>query len=106
MNECPKIISRLCCASLSFWLLNLGPTACTTLPKSELPQVSPVEGKNPSDLAFSQLSQAFMEEYLAMFPDAASTFGDHRRDAEWGDYSKAGKARTQAFYQKYSDALQ
>jgi uncharacterized protein (DUF885 family) len=105
MNECPKIISRLYCASLSVALLTFGPMACTSVPKGEGPQLAAEQPLHPADQAFTNLSQAFIEEYLELFPVMASSLGDHRRDAEWGDYSKAGEARIKAFYQKYYEVL-
>ncbi|WP_141735624.1 DUF885 domain-containing protein [Oligoflexus tunisiensis] len=105
MNECPKIISRLYCASLSLALLTFGPLACTSVPKSESPQLVSEPSLNPADQAFAKLSQTFIEEYLALAPVMASSLGDHRRDAEWGDFSQAGEARRQAFYQKYHEIL-
>lgn len=105
MNECPKIISRLYCASLSVALLTFGPMACTSVPKVDSPKLATEQPLHPADQAFARLSQAFIEEYLELFPVMASSLGDHRRDAEWGDYSKAGEARIKAFYQKYYELL-
>jgi uncharacterized protein (DUF885 family) len=105
MNECPKIISRLYCASLSAALLTFGSMACTSVPHENAPQLAQEQPLNPADQAFKKLSQAFIEEYLELFPVMASSLGDHRRDGEWGDYSKAGEARIKAFYQKYYEVL-
>jgi uncharacterized protein (DUF885 family) len=105
MNEYHKIISRLSCASLSVALLTFGPMACTSVPKQERPQPVMEKPQSPADQAFTKLSQTFIEEYLALFPVMASSLGDHRRDGEWGDYSKAGEARVRSFYQKYYELL-
>jgi uncharacterized protein (DUF885 family) len=105
MNECPKIISRLSCASLGLALLTFGPLACTSVPKNESPQLVSAPSQNPADQAFAKLSQTFIEEYLALAPEMASSLGDHRRDAEWGDFSKAGEEQRRAFYQKYQALL-
>jgi uncharacterized protein (DUF885 family) len=79
--------------------------ACTSVPKAEGPQLATEQPLNPADQAFAKLSQTFIEEYLELFPVMASSLGDHRRDGEWGDYSKAGEARIRAFYQKYYEVL-
>lgn len=106
MNECPKIMSRLYCASITLALLTFGPAACTSVPKAASPQLTSETHQKPADQAFTKLSQAFIDEYLELFPVVASALGDHSRDGEWGDYSKAGAARVEAFYHKYQEALQ
>lgn len=57
---------------------------------------------------FQQRAAAFLDEYLALFPETATALGDHRFDNRLADWSAAGRERMRVFYVKWlkeTDAL-
>lgn len=61
--------------------------------------------RTQADLAFEQLSDSFLQQYLQRFPEVASALGDHRYDGRLNDYSYGAIQETIAFYTRYRDTL-
>jgi uncharacterized protein (DUF885 family) len=57
------------------------------------------------DKRFEELAAKYLAELLAMNPEMATQLGEHRYDAQLGDYSLAGIERQRAFNQRYLKAL-
>lgn len=57
------------------------------------------------DARFEYLCSRFVDEYLALFPELATTLGDHRFDHLLNDNTAAGRQRSVAFFEDYVLAL-
>lgn len=55
----------------------------------------------PEQARFREHADAFLEEYLALFPEMATALGDHRHDARLSDWSAEGRARMREFYRRW-----
>ncbi|MGJ4802225.1 DUF885 domain-containing protein [Luteimonas sp. SDU82] len=62
-------------------------------------------GQSQADAAFAGLSRRYLDEAMALSPVAATRIGDHRFDAELDDLSESGRAKAEAFNQRYLDEL-
>ncbi|MDH7451528.1 DUF885 domain-containing protein [Luteimonas composti] len=62
--------------------------------------------QSQADAAFAGLSRRYLDEAMALSPVAATGIGDHRFDAELDDLSEAGRARADAFNQRYLAELE
>ncbi len=51
---------------------------------------------------FPTTFSAFLDEYLALHPTAATTIGDHRHDGRWPDTGEAGRAARLAALDRWS----
>jgi len=51
----------------------------------------------PANDRFARVADEFVEGYLRLNPETATTLGDHRYDGEWSDVSPAGIERSLAF---------
>ncbi len=51
--------------------------------------------------AFVSLANEYIEEYLEMYPETATTLGDHRYDDRLNDYSVAGVKAGLEFNERY-----
>lgn len=58
------------------------------------------------DQTFEHLSAEYIEEYLRMFPERATSLGDHRYDNRLNDRSAAGYQAALEFNKRYLEALQ
>jgi uncharacterized protein (DUF885 family) len=58
-----------------------------------------------ADKAFVELSKDYIEKYLKMHPEAATSLGDHRYDDRLDDYSTAGVNAELELYKTYVEAL-
>lgn len=59
----------------------------------------------PADTAFESTGKAFIEDYLRLEPESATSLGDHRYDGQVSDYSPSAIAAQVALYKKYRDEL-
>jgi uncharacterized protein (DUF885 family) len=59
----------------------------------------------PADTVFEKTAKAFIEDYLRLNPETATSLGDHRFDGELSDYSPAGLVATAEVYRKYRTEL-
>jgi len=59
----------------------------------------------PADTAFESIAKAFIEDYLRLEPESATSLGDHRYDGRLSDYSPSAIAAQVAVYKKYRDGL-
>ena len=57
------------------------------------------------DQKFGALAHNFIESFLAMNPEWATSLGDHRYDSHLSDYSLVGVQKGVAFARKYLDSL-
>lgn len=58
-----------------------------------------------ADQRFEQLAAAYMDEFPALSPVAATALGDHRFDSQLDDVSPAARQRAREFHHKYLEAL-
>ena len=59
-----------------------------------------------ADGRFQDLAERFLQGYLRLNPELATTLGEHRYDGQWSDYSPEGIARAVQFYQGMKSELQ
>ncbi|MCE7873237.1 DUF885 domain-containing protein [bacterium CPR1] len=57
------------------------------------------------DPAFVQLAERYVDEWLALSPEAATSLGEHRFDGRLTDYSPAGIARSRELASRYLEQL-
>lgn len=50
---------------------------------------------------FPRKAALFLDEYLQLFPESATSLGDHRFDDRLTDWSAAGRERMRAFYRRW-----
>jgi uncharacterized protein (DUF885 family) len=55
---------------------------------------------------FSVAFAAFLDEFVALHPTAATAIGDHRHDDRWPDASPAGRAERLAFLDRWDAAFE
>ncbi len=58
-----------------------------------------------ADQQFEQLAAAYMDEFPAYFPVAATALGDHRFDSRLDDISQAARQQNREFWQRYVHSL-
>jgi uncharacterized protein (DUF885 family) len=51
---------------------------------------------------FAATFRACLDEFIALYPTAATEIGDHRFDDRWPDVSEAGRAARRAFVQRWT----
>ncbi len=105
MTASPSIVRRSSSIPAGLIALVLPLLSCTSMPETR----SQPEVSSPSvasaDEVFQRLRQDFIDNYLKLYPVAASSLGEHRYDALWSDYSKNGEAKVKEFTKKYQTAL-
>jgi uncharacterized protein (DUF885 family) len=58
-------------------------------------------GAESADEKFAQLAREFLDGYLELNPETATTLGEHRWDGCWSDVSRAGVERSRLFQLEY-----
>src|SRR3954467_5701020 len=67
--------------------------------------VGVVARATPADIAFESTAKAFIEDYLRLNPEHATSLGDHRYDGQLSDYSAAAFAKKAELYGRYRGDL-
>lgn len=60
----------------------------------------------PADTAFETAAKAFIEDYLRLNPEAATSLGDHRHDGKLTEYSREATAARIETWRKHLAALE
>lgn len=67
--------------------------------------IQSVYAQNSADKKFESLANEYITDLLKMYPERATSLGEHRYDHLLNDYSMAGIKRSREFNQKYLDRL-